>query len=94
MHDTKVSAGTLGVRQLRLFLALLETGNLHRAAAGLGISEPSGSRELARLRLMLDDPLFRKTATGMVPTTRALALAPAIGDALERMERLLAAPSG
>ena len=62
MHATRARAGTLGDRQLRLFLALLKTGNLCHAAAGLGISASSGRRELARLRLVFDGPRQASTA--------------------------------
>ena len=40
------------------------------------------SSALGRLRKQLDDPLFVNTRSGMLPTPRALELAPSLTDAL------------
>jgi DNA-binding transcriptional LysR family regulator len=43
---------------------------------------------------MFDDPLFVRYPKGIEPTSRALALAPAIADILDRANSLLASPAG
>jgi len=61
-------------RLLRLFDALFATGSVTKAAEKLGQSQPTISIWLARLRKELDDPLFIRSAEGMLPTPRAEAL--------------------
>jgi DNA-binding transcriptional LysR family regulator len=67
-----------------LFEAVLEARHVGRAAEALNLSPSAVSHGLARLRRMLDDPLFLKTPKGVQPTDRALTLAPAIADILAR----------
>ena len=63
--------------------ALLAERHVTRAAARIGRSQPACSHALARLRRLLDDPLLVRGRGGaMVPTARALALAPALRQAL------------
>lgn len=54
--------------------ALLDEGNVTRAAERLNISQPAMSAQLARLRDLFDDPLLVSSGRQMIPTTRALAL--------------------
>src|SRR5262249_35269678 len=60
----------------------------HRSVAGAGrelnITPSAVSHALARLRQLLDDPLFTLAETGMTPTPRALELAPDINEGLRR----------
>ncbi|MCV2863372.1 LysR family transcriptional regulator [Defluviimonas sp. WL0075] len=86
-----VNFRTLDLNLLRVFVALDETQNVTRAAQQLGLSQPAVSAALARLRDHLDDPLFVRVGNGMAPTPRAAAAAPAIADALVRLETALAA---
>jgi DNA-binding transcriptional LysR family regulator len=44
------------------------------------------SHALPRLRVILDDELFIRTATGMQPTARAPAMAPLIREAWKSLE--------
>lgn len=55
-------------RHIPVLVALGETANLNRAAAGLGISQPAMSKLLKELEEGLDVPLFERHARGMVPT--------------------------
>ncbi|MBR0825667.1 LysR family transcriptional regulator [Bradyrhizobium manausense] len=75
-------------RLLRLFDALFTTGSVTKAAEKLGQSQPTISIWLARLRKELDDPLFIRSAQGMLPTPRAEALIGAARQALEMLRRL------
>jgi DNA-binding transcriptional LysR family regulator len=62
-------------RQLRIFLMVLETGSLTAAAEQLGVTQSAISHTVDKLRLALGDPLFVKAGRGIVPTSRAQALA-------------------
>lgn len=57
---------------LRLLLAVYDAGSVTAAAAKLGLSQPTASAALARLRHSFGDPLFIRHAGAMTPTPRAL----------------------
>lgn len=61
-------------RLLRLLCAVVETRSVSRAAARLGIAQPTASYLLGRLRETLSDPVFLKSKGGMSPTPKTLAL--------------------
>lgn len=61
-------------RQLALFRAIMLHGSLARAAEAAGSSQPTLSRELARLEQVLGFALFDRVAGRLRPTARALAL--------------------
>ena len=67
---------------LLVFEALFRQGSVTRAAAQVGLSQSAMSSALGRLRTQFGDPLFVKTRSGMLPTPRALELAPALTEAL------------
>ncbi len=75
---------------LTAFEALLEERNVTRAGQRIGLAQPSMSSALTRLRALFDDELFIRTAAGMQPTARALALARPIGEALAQIRATLA----
>lgn len=54
--------------------ALVEEGNVTRAAERMGVSQPAMSSALAKLRLLFRDPLLIQTRQGMEPTPRAFEL--------------------
>lgn len=54
-----------------VFDAIYTEANLTRAGQILGITQPAVSNALARLRESFNDPLFVRTAQGMVPTPMA-----------------------
>ncbi|MBO9512766.1 MAG: LysR family transcriptional regulator [Variovorax sp.] len=74
---------------LRTFDALLRERSVSRAASRLFLSQPAVSGSLKRLRETFDDPLFTRTAHGVVPTPRALALAPRVEAVLQELQQLL-----
>ena len=71
---------------LTVFDAILSERNLTRASAKLHMTQPALSNALARLRTTLDDPLFIRTAQGMMPTARAKQLAAPIRQALDLIQ--------
>lgn len=74
---------------LRMFEHLHRERHLTRAARRAGLSQPAMSRALGRLRAVFGDPLFVRSATGMVPTPRAEALMPRIQGLLDEARALL-----
>lgn len=61
-------------RQLSLFRAIMLHGNLGRAAESCATSQPTLSRELARLEQLLGFALFDRISGRLRPTVRGLAL--------------------
>ncbi len=80
---------SLDIGMLRTFDALLRERNVSRAAARLFLSQPAVSASLNKLRQVFGDPLFTRTAHGVVPTARALALAPQVQKVLAELAALL-----
>ncbi|GAA5073379.1 LysR substrate-binding domain-containing protein [Lysobacter panacisoli] len=79
---------------LPVFLALMEERSVTRAAERLGITQPALSNALARLRDMLQDPLFIRERYGMQPTQKAEELAPTIASALASLDALILGQQG
>lgn len=75
---------------LRVFDVIYRTRNVSRAAEQLGLSQPSTSQALTRLRLALGDPLFERTRGGVRPTPRADDLARSVQTGLAHLEAGLA----
>lgn len=71
------------------FDALICERNVTRAGVRIGRTQPAMSAALARLRLLLKDELFVRSAAGLQPTPRALELAGPLGDALASIQRTL-----
>ena len=68
-----------------VFDAIYTERNLTRAGAIIGITQPAVSNSLSRLRDMFDDPLFVRTAEGMMPTPVARNIVGSVRQALELM---------
>ena len=71
---------------LKVFLAIHAEGSVSRAAERLGVSQPTVSHALARLRATYGDPLFVRGAGGVKPTARADRLAAAVRQALDLID--------
>lgn len=74
---------------LRVFDAMMAERNVTRAAQRLFLSQPATSHALARLRHEIGDPLFIRTGREMVPTAKAMALAPAVRTMLDQLVAVL-----
>ena len=68
---------------LTIFDAIMVERNMTRAAQQVGMTQPAMSNALNRLRGLTGDPLFVRSARGMIPTPRADALAAPVRQALE-----------
>ncbi|HUR90533.1 MAG TPA: LysR family transcriptional regulator [Ramlibacter sp.] len=77
---------TLDLNLLRVFDQVMAERNLTRAARNLSMTQPAVSNALNRLRDALGDKLVARSGYGVEPTPRALALWPAVSDALRQLE--------
>jgi DNA-binding transcriptional LysR family regulator len=74
---------------LRLFDAVYRTRNVSRAAELLDLTQPAASQGLSRLRTLIHDPLFMRSAGGVQPTPKAQRLADPVRQALAMLEQAL-----
>jgi DNA-binding transcriptional LysR family regulator len=84
-----MSIGRMDLNLLKVFDAVYEERNLVLAGKRLNLTQSAVSHALGRLRDLVGDELFMRTGKGMVPTGRAAAMAPALRDALRRIETTL-----
>lgn len=84
-----LNARRIDLNLLRVFDAVFEDRNLLRAGKRLHLSQSAISHALGRLREALQDELFVRTPKGMEPTARALAMAPALREALRSIHDTL-----
>jgi DNA-binding transcriptional LysR family regulator len=83
---------TLDASNLVALHVLIEERHVTRAARRLGITQSSMSHRLARLRSAFRDPLFVRSAQGLLPTPRANAIAQPLADALRALEAVVSPP--
>jgi DNA-binding transcriptional LysR family regulator len=79
---------------LLVFESLMETGNVTRTADRLARTQPAVSRDLARLREELSDPLFVRVRGKLEPTVLARRLRESVRRALEAVDKALAEGGG
>lgn len=89
-----MNLASVDLNLLVAFEALIEERHVTRAAGRIGLAQPSMSSALRRLRELFDDELFLRTASGMQPTEKALALARPVSAALEQIRGALAPQRG
>jgi DNA-binding transcriptional LysR family regulator len=82
--------GRLDLNLLVALEALLEERSVSRAAERLFITQSAMSKTLGRLRELFVDPLFVRSAAGMMPTPRAEQLAEQLPLVLQAVQDLLA----
>ncbi len=74
---------------LVIFQQLLRERRVSAVAVNLGLTQPTVSNALNRLRQQLGDDLFLRTSKGMEPTAYAMQLAEPIGYALSAIQETL-----
>jgi len=82
-------AARIDLNLYRIFDAIYTEGSLTRAGEVLHLTQPAVSNALARLRRAYDDPLFVRTASGMVPTPAAESIVAGIRSALQTLDESL-----
>lgn len=85
-----MTVGDLDIRLMRMFDTLYAQRHVTRAAQVLGVGQPTLSLGLKQLRTHFADPLFVKTAQGMLPTPRADTLIGPVRDILQRVHDIAA----
>jgi len=85
-----MTATRLTHRHVEVFRALMGTGHVTRAAELLHTSQPTVSRELARLEQVLGFALFERVKGRLKPTVRALALMEEVEQSYLGLERIAA----
>ncbi len=88
-----MNLASVDLNLLVVFEALYQTRNVTAAGRRLNRAQPSVSNALARLRILLNDPLFVRSGGGMSPTPRAHQLMPQIQQVLEQIHLALAPPA-
>ncbi|HVZ53067.1 MAG TPA: LysR family transcriptional regulator [Pseudolabrys sp.] len=78
---------SLDLNLLLVFDAVFQERSISKAARKLHLSQPTVSNSLARLREALRDPLFERTAHGMLPTSRAKMIYKPVRQALDVLDR-------
>ena len=81
---------TLDLNLLRVFDEVMAARNITRAAETLAMTQPAVSNALRRLREALDDELVTRSGYGITPTPRAIALWPAVREALASLQANIA----
>jgi DNA-binding transcriptional LysR family regulator len=88
-----VSITSIDLNLMLVLHTVLAERNVARAAERLHVTPSAISNALARLRGAMGDPLVTRKGRGIVPTPRAIELAPAIARAIRELElALVAAP--
>lgn len=81
-----MNIASLDLNLLRVFDALMLERSVTRAGERIGLSQPAVSAALQRLRHIVGDQLFVREGNIMVPTSRAIALGPAVRQAMESID--------
>jgi DNA-binding transcriptional LysR family regulator len=80
---------SLDLNLLLVFDAMIRVGSVSRAAEEMGLTQPSTSNALARLRNFFGDPLFVRSDGAMRPTPLALQMAEQVQEALGQLRRAI-----
>ena len=84
---SNVDISRIDLNLLRLCTTLLETRNVTLAAERLGVTQPTLSYGLAKLRKRFNDRLFLRGPQGMLPTPLGEQLAREFAQALGQIDR-------
>ncbi|MGM0450065.1 MAG: LysR family transcriptional regulator [Pseudomonadota bacterium] len=78
----KLNLRSVDLNLLPVFVAVMEEGQLSRAAERLGMSQPAVSSALKRLRLTVGTELFSRSRNGLHPTPEARRLYESVAEGL------------
>ncbi|MBW4523101.1 MAG: LysR family transcriptional regulator [Scytolyngbya sp. HA4215-MV1] len=84
-----INLAGIDLNLLVVFDALMTEQQVTRAGERVGLSQPATSNALSRLRSLAADDLFVRTAAGLRPTPRAIALAQQLRPALQQIQAAL-----
>src|SRR6202167_6256918 len=81
----------VSMRALECLVAIVEQGSLTKAAAGLHLSQPALSHQIAAIERELGTPVIERLPRGISPTAAGLAAAAEARIALAASERAVLA---
>ena len=84
-----MNVNDIDLNLLKVFEAVYTEGSVSRGALRIGLTQPSVSHGLSRLRALFGDVLFVRIKGGVEPTPVARRLAPVLGDALRSVQAVL-----
>jgi DNA-binding transcriptional LysR family regulator len=84
-----INLAGIDLNLLVVFDALMTEQNVTRAGERLGLSQPATSNALSRLRNLMADELFLRTAAGLQPTPKAIALSQQLRPVLAQIQATL-----
>lgn len=87
--STSEANARLDLNLVRVFVAIHDVLSVTLAAERLGLTQPSVSHALSRLRAAYGDRLFTRGSNGLVPTPLCEQLAPTLRGALAAVESTL-----
>src|SRR3990167_5206841 len=79
----------INLNLLKVFVVLMREQHVSTAANSLGLTQPAVSNSLQQLRELFQDELLIRSGKKMVPTQKALLLAPQIQQALNQLETVI-----
>jgi DNA-binding transcriptional LysR family regulator len=88
----EINFDALDLNLLRVFDALYLEGSTTRAGERLNLSQSAISHALGRLRHILKDELFVRSASGMTPTALSLEIGPTVHQLLSQLRSALSTP--
>ncbi|KGE02640.1 LysR family transcriptional regulator [Pseudohaliea rubra] len=94
MSRPPLNLRSIDLNLLTVFDAVMQEGNLTRAAARIGMSQPAVSDAVARLRHLLRDELFLRTHRGVRATPRAREYAPQVRRILDLVTLMVSEREG
>lgn len=86
-----ININRVDLNLLVVFHCLMTERSVTRTAAILHITQSAVSSALKRLRAQFGDELFVRTGSGMIPTRRALEIAPKVAEALTSISAITGA---
>lgn len=92
MHTVNTHIAALDIRALNFLQVLLQTASVTRTGELLGMSQPSASRTLARIRDLIGDPLLIRTQNGYQLTDHATSLQKPVLDAINALQAVFQRP--
>jgi len=84
-----MNINTLDLNLFLVFRAIYQTGSVTLGGERVGLTQSAASNALKRMRERFNDPLFVRTAEGMVPTTLAQRLIGPVEEGLARLGQVI-----
>jgi len=90
LHPKEIDLRNVSLNQLRIFIAVLDTGRVAHAGQRFNLTSSAVSHSLARLREAVGDELFIRRGNNLEPTPRARQIADRVRPLLNKFAEALA----